>query len=122
METEESFEVDLSLGNAVISLRLLKPQSVGESLLAQWLLWSGFPQICPPSSPYSGVGRREGLAGGKAFRGALENPLPTPDPQWFSVPHTASSNFTWMRELSVGRNTFFLLLSDKFPLDWSWRV
>ena len=68
---------------------------------------------------HSWVGRREGPAGGKAFRGALENPLPTPDPQRCFMPHTGSSNFTWMKELSVGRNTFFLLLSDKFPLDWS---
>ena len=116
-ETEKSFEADLSLENGVISPRLLKAQSVGDSLLVQWLLWAGFPQTCPPSPPHSGVGRREGPVGGQAFGGPLENPLPTPDPQWCSVPHTVDSNFTRMRKPSVGRNTFFLLLSDKPPLD-----
>ena len=68
--------MDLSLENGVISPRLLKPQSVGDSLLVQWLLWAGFPQTCPPSPPHSGVGRREGPVGGQAFGGPLENPPP----------------------------------------------
>ena len=49
--------MDLSPGNRIISPRLLKPQSVGDSLLVQWRLWSGFPQTCPPSFPHGGVGR-----------------------------------------------------------------
>lgn len=69
--------MDLSPRNRIISPRLLKPQSVGDSLLVQWRLWSGFPQTCPPSSPHSGVGRR-GRTGrwGEALRGLAEKPPP----------------------------------------------